>query len=164
MQMILCRIRAWRPLAISHLHPGDHIMALARLSPPAAPSSPGAFDFQLYAWYKKIGAFGFTYGAPEVLQAAPPSGFRQRLEAVRQIIAEHVDRAMAAPAAGIAKTLMVQARGAIAPTDEDAMRAAGLAHLLAIAGLHLSIVAGFIFFSVRFFTGIVANDGIAQAN
>ena len=145
------------PLEISHFRPGDYIRVLARLSPPAAPSSPGAFDFQRYAWYRRIGAFGFTYGAPVIVNAAAPSGIAQHLERVRQIIAEHIDKAMTAPAAGIAKTLIVQARGAIAPADEDAMRAAGLAHLLAIAGLHLSIVAGFIFFGIRLLLALSAS-------
>lgn len=148
---------ALSPAVLTALHPGDRIRALARMSPPAAPSSPGAFDFQRYAWFKQLGAFGFVYGTPMVLSSTAPNGFGQWLEAIRQRIATHIDAAMNEPASGIAKTLIVQARGSIAPDDAAAMRAAGLAHLLAIAGLHLSIVAGFIFFTVRFVLALLPN-------
>ena len=41
-------------------------------------------------------------------------------------------------------------RGAIPEPVLRAMRDAGLAHLLAISGLHIGLVAGILFFAVRF--------------
>ncbi|MCB1555883.1 MAG: ComEC/Rec2 family competence protein, partial [Alphaproteobacteria bacterium] len=43
---------------------------------------------------------------------------------------------------------------AITPEDWDAIRAAGLAHMLAISGLHVGIVAGLLFFVARFFMAL----------
>ena len=40
-------------------------------------------------------------------------------------------------------------RGAIRPADLDAMRDSGLAHLLAISGLHIGLVGGILFFGIR---------------
>lgn len=131
-------------------HPGDRISMLARLSPPAPPDAPGAFDFQRYAWFLRIGAFGFSYRPPVVVRANPPDTFEQKLEALRQVIAARVDKAMAGPESSIAGTVIVQTRASITDKDENAMRAAGLSHLLVIGGLHISIVAGFIFFVSRF--------------
>ncbi len=131
-------------------HPGDRISMLAKLSPPAPPDAPGAFDFQRYAWFLRIGAFGFSYRPPVMVQANPPGTFSQRLEALRQVIAARIDNAMADPESSIARTVIVQTRASISQKDEDAMRAAGLSHLLVIGGLHISIVAGFIFFASRF--------------
>ncbi len=44
---------------------------------------------------------------------------------------------------------MVGERGAIPSDVRAAMQQSGLAHLLAISGLHLGLVAGFVFFAVR---------------
>ncbi len=132
------------------LHPGDRISMLARLSPPAAPAAPGAFDFQRYAWFLRIGAFGFSYDAPQIVRAQPPGTFAQHVEALRQAIGARIEKYIPYPESAIARTVIVQARASIAPEDQDAMRAAGLSHLLVIGGLHISIVAGVIFFVSRF--------------
>jgi competence protein ComEC len=49
----------------------------------------------------------------------------------------------------VAVALMVGERGAIPDDVRAAMQQSGLAHLLAISGLHLGLVAGFVFFAVR---------------
>lgn len=49
----------------------------------------------------------------------------------------------------VAAALMVGERGAIPSDVRAAMQQSGLAHLLAISGLHLGLVAGFVFFAVR---------------
>ena len=40
-------------------------------------------------------------------------------------------------------------RGVMAEDVKDTFRKSGLSHLLAIAGLHLGLVGGFVFFTVR---------------
>ena len=50
---------------------------------------------------------------------------------------------------GVASALITGKRGAIAEQVKDAFRQSGLSHLLAIAGLHLGLVGGFVFFTVR---------------
>ena len=45
--------------------PGSWLSALASLRPPPAPAEPGAWDFGRQAWFQRIGAVGFVYGAPE---------------------------------------------------------------------------------------------------
>jgi competence protein ComEC len=50
---------------------------------------------------------------------------------------------------GVASALITGKRGAIAEEVKQAFRDSGLSHLLAIAGLHLGLVAAFVFFAVR---------------
>ncbi len=50
---------------------------------------------------------------------------------------------------GVASALMTGDRSAIPKEIMNAMRNSGLAHLLAISGLHVGLVAGILFFSVR---------------
>ena len=63
------------------------------------------------------------------------------------------------PTAGVAAALLVGKRGALDRVTLENIRAAGLAHILAISGLHMGMVAGFIFFILR--AGLAALPGVA---
>ena len=51
--------------------------------------------------------------------------------------------------AGIAVALLTGERAGIRDNDNEAMRVSGLAHLIAISGLNIGLVAGIVFFAVR---------------
>lgn len=53
------------------------------------------------------------------------------------------------PAAALVIALVTGDRAQLDPATVDSMRAAGLAHVLAISGLHVGIVAGFVVWAVR---------------
>ena len=131
--------------------PGSWLSALASLRPPPAPAEPSAWDFGRQAWFQRIGAVGFVYGAPEPM-AAPEgesSGLLSLLSRVRYWVSSRI-LAHTSPSAGpFAAALLTGDRSAIEKTALKAMRDAGLAHLLAISGLHVGLVAGFIFFATR---------------
>ncbi len=55
----------------------------------------------------------------------------------------------------IAAALITGDTHAIPPADADAFRNAGLAHILVIAGLHMGMVAGIVFFAVRALLALV---------
>ncbi len=134
---------------------GNKVTVLARLNPPSAPVAPRAFDFQRYAYFKRIGAFGFAYSAPEILEINPPHSFQQKLESLRQTIAERIGAAINDPESAVATALMTGERTAITEEDWEAMRASGLAHMLAISGLHVGLVATVLFFTARFLMALV---------
>ena len=131
--------------------PGSWLTALASLRPPPAPAEPGAWDFARQAWFQRIGAVGFVYGAPSPM-AAPEGksgGLLSLLSLVRHWVSSRI-LAQASPSAGpFATALLTGDRSAIEKTALKAMRDAGLAHLLAISGLHVGLIAGFIFFATR---------------
>ena len=131
--------------------PGSWLTALASLRPPPAPAEPGAWDFARQAWFQRIGAVGFVYGAP-TLMAAPEGesgGLLSLLSRVRHWVSSRI-LAQASPSAGpFATALLTGDRSAIEKTALKAMRDAGLAHLLAISGLHVGLIAGFILFATR---------------
>jgi competence protein ComEC len=128
--------------------PGDRIELPAVLLPPRGPVAPGAFDFRRRAWFDGIGAVGYAIG-PAELQArregrAAAALARTRDEASRRILGA-IDGAPGA----VAAALLTGDRAAITDWVYDAMRDSGLAHLLAISGLHVGLVAGIVFFAVR---------------
>ena len=50
---------------------------------------------------------------------------------------------------GVASAVITGKRGTMPEEVKQAFRDSGLSHLLAIAGLHLGLVGGFVFFTVR---------------
>ena len=135
-------------------HIGDRVSVLAGLKPPSAPVSPDAFDFQRYSYFQKIGAFGFAYRTPVVIEAGAPDSFLQKLENMREFIRIKIETALPYPVAAIATALMTGERTGISDSDWDALRASGLAHMLAISGLHVGLIASSIFMAVRLFLSL----------
>lgn len=134
--------------------PGSRLALRAALRPPSAPALPGAFDFARQAWFQGLGGVGFAYGAPR-LQEGPPGeqGLRQRWDlwwsALRQTVTTRIAASLDGPRGGVAIALVTGQRGGIPEAVQEHMRDAGLAHLLAISGLHMGLVAGFLFFALR---------------
>ncbi len=135
-----------------NLRIGQRVEFLGAINAPSAPVAPHAFDFQRYAYFQGIGGFGFAFKEPTILeQNVPQSGpFNQTLEKIRQSILPILDKHMKnASARGVAAALITGERTSIPEDVWDDMRDSGMAHMLAISGLHVGMVAGVIFFFVR---------------
>lgn len=134
--------------------PGTRLRFLARLRPPPAPAAPGDYDFARAAWFQRLGGVGFAFGPPERIAEAPQTqGVAARWQGfwsgLRQTVTERVLAALPQPSAGVAVALLTGQRGAIQSEALEAVRDSGLAHLLAISGLHIGLVAGSLFLVVR---------------
>jgi competence protein ComEC len=70
-----------------------------------------------------------------VLHAGPADG-----DGIRAELTRHIEAQLPGSAGGIATSLVTGDTGAITEHDADAMRRAGLAHLLSISGLHVTAV------------------------
>ena len=132
--------------------PGQWVELRAALSPPAEPSAPGAFDFARQAYFQRLGGLGFAFGPARVIE--PPAdggagGMAIAIGRMRQQVTIRVLAGLDGQAGAVAAALLTGERGAIAKDVLAAMRDAGLAHLLAISGLHIGLVAAILFFVVR---------------
>lgn len=114
----------------------------ARLMPPAPPMLPGAYNFARAAWFDGIAATGSVLGPVSIVRP-PASALSQR--GLQAGLARHIRAQLAGSAGNIAAALASGDRGAIAQADEDAMRDAGLTHLLSISGLHVSALVGAVY-------------------
>jgi competence protein ComEC len=125
----------------------------AVLLPPPDATHPGGFDYARQVWFERIGAVGFAVSAPELLPppAEPSLGVRlaMSVELVRAVVAERIESRIAGEAGGIAAALVTGYRGGIPDDAQEALRVAGLAHILAISGLHMMLVVGTLFWGVR---------------
>jgi len=135
------------------VRPGQWLSLTARLDAPPPPSEPGAGDLGRSLFFESIGAVGFAYGKAHPLPPARPPTVWERLELglqdLRLTMTARIAAALPGSAGGIAAALVTGQRGGIGEDEENALRDAGLAHVLAIAGLHMALVGGGIFWLVR---------------
>lgn len=132
---------------------GDGVAFSARLSPPAIPAIPGGFDFARSAWFDRIGGVGYTYSKLSVTPRAPPRDMLESLArdvaTIRQSVTARIHAALPGDTGGIAAALIAGERGGISQETNEAYRSAGLFHILSISGLHMVIMAGAVFYTVR---------------
>ena len=134
---------------------GAWVELRAVLRPPPPPAAPGAFDFQRHAYFLRLGGVGFAVAAAR--RVAPPGepragafgSWRLALAGLRIDTADRIRAALDGPAGTVAAALMTGDRRAIPKHVLADMRDSGLAHLLAISGLHIGLVAGILFFGLR---------------
>jgi len=137
------------------LKAGQRIEALVKLNPPSPPVSPGAFDFQRYSYFKGFGAVGFIYNQPEIIDGdTARANFWER---VRESLGGRIEGQLSGREGAVANALMTGQRSSIAREDIQAMRDSGLAHLLAISGMHVGMIVGALFFFSRAFMAAIPN-------
>ena len=137
------------------LMPGDLVTARAVLLPPPGPAAPGAYDFQREAWFAGLGGVGFAAGDLKRVGRADPAHdfWVLALNGARQAVVERTFAVLPGATGAVTGALLTGEQGAIPPDAMGWMRDSGLAHLLSISGLHVSLVAAIVFFFVR---GILA--------
>ena len=129
--------------------PGRFVRCWSVLRPPPMPVIDGDYAFDRQAWYSGLGAVGYVQGRCRGGALGAPTGWRQSAELqigkARRQLARHVRSAAGDRAGGLAAALASGDRSFLSQADQDALRSAGLAHLLAISGLHIGIVGGLVF-------------------
>lgn len=129
--------------------PGMTLRLRAVLRPPDWPDFPGARDRQREAWFDGLAGTGRILGAPEILQNAAGYRLTDRLGQLRGAIARTIAEHLEGQRAAIASTLLAGHAEGISQQTRRIYAASGLAHILAVAGLHLGLVMGTIFFVTR---------------
>ena len=139
--------------------PGQAVRVTALLDPPPGPAAPGAYDFARDAWFEGLGGVGLALKPAETIDLpAPPLRLRvvMGLNALRWGLAQRLAADLAQTfgpddggAAGLAVTVATGHEDWLDGGARDDLRYSGLAHMLAIAGLHMAAVSGFVFFAVR---------------
>jgi competence protein ComEC len=126
---------------------GARVRLRARLMPPGAPMVPGAYDFARTAWFAGLSATGSAIGPIELVERGNAGG---TLASAQRQLSDHVRERLEGSPGAIAAAFASGDRGGISPGDEEAMRDAGLTHLLSISGLHVSaVIAGVYLLALR---------------
>ncbi|CAI3935271.1 ComEC/Rec2 family competence protein [Commensalibacter papalotli (ex Botero et al. 2024)] len=127
------------------LENGDLIQARVMLHRPSSPQLVGGYDLQFYSWFKNIGAYGYALEPVKIISFQPAYS----IQYLREKIAAHIRKLEPGSAGVISQILLTGIGGELTQQERHAFAASGLAHLLAIAGLHLGIVMSIVTFTVR---------------
>ncbi|MEN3973849.1 ComEC/Rec2 family competence protein [Emcibacter sp. SYSU 3D8] len=131
------------------VRPGNLVSLRAVLMPPPGPSVPGGYDFSRHAWFDRLGAVGFAVSAVKVTgQAADWGGWRVarwRDDIGRRLLAQ-----ADGDTGAMAVALVTGERAGMSEETLETLRVAGIAHLLAISGMNIAMMTGFVFVVVRF--------------
>ena len=126
-----------------NLRAGERWQMTVRLKAPHGNSNPHGFDYELWLWEQGIQATGYVRAGP---RDAPPTRLssswqypvERARQAAREAIFERVDNRQLA---GVIAALVVGDQNAIERADWDVFRATGVAHLMSISGLHITMFA-----------------------
>ncbi len=129
--------------------PGKRVILTGHLSAPSPPSEPGGFDFRRMAWFQGLGAVGYTR-TPVLALAPPGAGDGLGITRLRHAISEAVRARMPGQPGAFAAAILTGDRSGIESATTEDLRAANLSHLLAISGLHMGLLTGFVFAALRY--------------
>ncbi|HMX11430.1 MAG TPA: ComEC/Rec2 family competence protein, partial [Burkholderiaceae bacterium] len=120
-----------------------------RLRRPHGSLNPNGFDYELWMFEQGLRATGYVRSSPALREADQPlrlgnAGFApmRAIEQARQAWRDALWRAVGdRPAAGVLAALAVGDQAAIERSDWEVFRLTGVAHLVAISGLHVTLWA-----------------------
>ena len=125
------------------LRAGERWQMTVRLKAPHGNSNPYGFDYELWLWEQGIQATGYVRtgksdAPPKKLAETWTKPVERSRQYVREAIFKRVDNRQLA---GVIAALVVGDQNAIERADWDVFRATGVAHLMSISGLHISMFA-----------------------
>ncbi len=133
--------------------PGMIVVTTAMLSAPEGPAEPGGFDFRRMAYFDRLGAIGYT--RTPVLVLAEPEGGAQMINRVRTYLSNAIMAAVPGDSGAFASGVMTGDQSGISRDTVVALRNSNLAHLLAISGMNMAFITGFVFALIRYGMALV---------
>ncbi len=125
------------------LQVGERWQFTVRLKAPHGARNPHGFDYELWLWLQGVQATGYVRASPKdpVPQRLSQTGWHP-VERARQAVRDQIfERVEDRSVAGLIAALVVGDQQAIERVDWDVFRATGVAHLMAISGLHITMFA-----------------------
>ncbi len=128
------------------VHAGEIWRLTVRLKSPRGFHNPGGFDYERWLFAHGIGATGYVRRSDGNRLLEPPRG----IDALRGRLAAAIARSLGdSSLSGLVRALALGARDGISPGQWQVLRRTGTAHLVAISGLHIGLVAGLLLWTGR---------------
>ena len=131
--------------------PGEYRQFKVRLRRPYNFMNPGGFDYETWLLRKNIQLTGYVrQAAPDnaVDHGSAPRGYLS--ERLRHAVSKRLDELPAASPSGLARALSIGDRSRLGATERGLLQQTGTGHLIAISGLHLSMIAIVVYFLAQF--------------
>ena len=132
------------------LRAGERWQMAVRLKAPHGARNPHGFDYELWLWEQGVQATGYVRaGQRDVPPRRIEATWRHPVEQARQTVrdaifdtlAPDITDALRVRLAGVVAALVTGDQRAIDRADWDVFRATGVAHLMSISGLHITLFA-----------------------
>jgi competence protein ComEC len=129
------------------LAPGERWRLTVRLRRPRGSVNPGGFDYARWLLDAGIGATGYVRTFPPPQRVAPAGPGLDRL---RGALLARLERNLPpGQGAAVAVALAIGETGRISPQTWETLRRTGTVHLVAISGLHVTLLGGLAYALVR---------------
>ena len=122
------------------VEPGLYIEVKGKLNPVQASSNPGSFDMERYYLGKGI-KYQIKYTSID-LQEGKKKEIVNGLYKMRCRLSERIDGTFNEEAAALLKTMMLGDKSELSSDTKLLFQRSGIAHILAISGLHVALIAG----------------------
>lgn len=137
---------------------GDGLQGKVKIRALSGPVYPGGYDFSFHNYFKGIGAQGVYLGEPIKISVSQSKTIfdrvLQNIENLRNDITQRIHKAIDGEKGNVAAALITGQRAGISNETNEALRAAGLAHILSISGLHMALLSGIVLVSIRGFLAL----------
>ena len=137
----------------SGLKVGDCAELVAKLMPLPAASMVGGYQFDRKFFFEELSSNGYAMASIGQIDCAVPTNsvpsWKAKIEELRKHIVARINSILPADEAGITAAIVAGERGGIRHEITENYRDSGLAHFLSISGLHMTMLAGLMFFLIR---------------
>ena len=128
------------------VQPGQRWRMRVRLKTPHGQLNPAGFDHELWMWERGLRVSGYVRitrdgPVPELLASAQGHALQRWRHTVRDsLLARGQDWPQLQAVYGVLAALVTGDQAAIPPEDWDVFRVTGVAHLMSISGLHITML------------------------
>lgn len=138
---------------------GDLIKAKVVLGEPDLPGNFGEFNYRDYLIRQRIFVIG-SLNADQIYFVGKNNQLilSKALNYIKENIAKNIDRIYHYPQAAFIKAIIAGDRSELPPEWEPIFQDAGVMHILAISGLHVGIIATFLFNIFNFWSFFKKNE------
>jgi competence protein ComEC len=133
---------------LSEIKPADTVVVFGNLNKFSIPAVPGGFDQLQYNTIIGINANGIVFSIKKV-DSPNELGFSDIFSHLRFRIVKYILTKIKGDAGGVAAALLTGDKSAIRTEIREQFIKSGTAHILAISGLHMSLVAGILLFVLK---------------
>jgi len=129
--------------------PGDTLAIRAELKRPTNFNSPGSFDYSQYLARKNIWITGFIRTPLYIRKLTENSSFFHTLrfypEKTRDAIGKRIDAGISPKLSSLYRAILLGDRSRITETVLEQFKKSGVMHILAISGIHMSVISILLF-------------------
>ncbi len=146
-----------RPQA-EKLQSGQCVELVAKLMPRPQAALPTGYQFDRKSFYLGISGSGYAESRVLPIICAAGSSWTDKISfvvsALRTKVIDHIKSMLPPDEAAVTAAIIAGEQGGINSRLLNHYRDSGLAHFLSISGLHMSMIAGMMFFLIRLMTAM----------